>query len=173
MLVGPAAKIVAICRRCCCAQRMPKAMVRASATRPRTSLGGGRWRTIAVATTCFATVRSCACCRGRSSVMRGGGPTRSDPDRWAGEPHAERAQVLVFPVRRGHAHVHRQFSALAATGPSLPPRAAWPVGLPAVGPRRDAALVGDVRERLGEEFQWDGGIAPRPRALRLVGPVRH
>jgi hypothetical protein len=47
------------------------------------------------------------------------------------------------------------------------------IGIPAVVPRGDVALVGDVDEHAGQELERVHNLRSRRRALGLVRPVRH
>ena len=55
----------------------------------------------------------------------------------------------------------------------LVPRAPRAVGIPAIVPRGDVALVGDVHQHPGQERERVDGLGARRRALGLVRPVRH
>ena len=71
--------------------------------------------------------------------------------------------------RRGGDHGRRSGrDGLSLT--SHPPRA---IGIPAVVPRRDVALVGDVHEHPGEELQPVHRLGARRRAFGLVGAIGH
>jgi len=45
------------------------------------------------------------------------------------------------------------------------------VGIPAVVPRRDVALIGDIDQHPGQELQRVNGLGARRRALRLIGAI--
>jgi hypothetical protein len=57
-------------------------------------------------------------------------------------------------------------------GCRLVPHATGAVGIPAIVPRGDVALVGDVHQHPGQELERVGGFGARRRALGLVRPVR-
>jgi len=55
----------------------------------------------------------------------------------------------------------------------LPPHAAGAIGIPAVVPRRDVPLVGDVDQHPRQELERVHGLGARRRAVGLVRPIDH
>ena len=64
-------------------------------------------------------------------------------------------------------------AAVSGGGLGLPPHATGAIGIPAIVPRRDVALVGKVDPHPGQELQRVGGLGARRRTLGRVGPVGH
>ena len=68
-------------------------------------------------------------------------------------------------------HDHRRPLRRSRLGPAA--RAARPVGIPAIVPRRHVALIRDVDQHPREELQRVGGFGVGRGTLRLVGAIGH
>jgi hypothetical protein len=85
----------------------------------------------------------------------------------------ERRPPAVGLRRRQSWRVHDRQRCTGRDGLLLGPHPAWAVGIPAVVPRRDVALVRDVHQHPREELERVGGLRAGGGALRLVGATGH